>query len=153
LTGRSVIESARRKGGARTGGLKACPACSNSLVTRNRGIGTIHSGSTDKKATLPANYTFTAADKGVHTFSGLVLRTKGYQKITITDTPNSSLWGSVIVDVLSPFGRGSKAHMSSTRGALAEHLSLTSGEEALEVEAAWRYTSAMRPSLSTRCCR
>jgi hypothetical protein len=62
--------------------------------------GTIHFTSTDGTATLPANYTFTAADKGVHTFTGLVLRKKGTQKITLTDTLNSSLTGSVIENVL-----------------------------------------------------
>jgi hypothetical protein len=62
--------------------------------------GTIHFSSTDRMATLPKNYTFTAADKGVHTFTGLVLRTKGFQKITITDKFNSSLFANVIVDVL-----------------------------------------------------
>jgi len=62
--------------------------------------GRVHLSSTDTTAKLPANYTFTAADKGIHTFTGLVLRTKGNQKITITDTQNGSLTGSVIVDVL-----------------------------------------------------
>jgi hypothetical protein len=62
--------------------------------------GTVHFSSTDKKATLPKSYTFTASDKGVHTFAGLVLRTKGNQKITITDTHNSALSANVIVDVL-----------------------------------------------------
>jgi len=62
--------------------------------------GTIHFSSTDNKATLPANYTFTSADKGVHTFTGLILRKKGKQTITITDRLNSSLTASVIVDVL-----------------------------------------------------
>jgi hypothetical protein len=62
--------------------------------------GTVHFSSTDTKATLPTNCTFTAADKGVHTFTGLVLRKRGYQKITITDTHNSTLTGSVTVDVL-----------------------------------------------------
>jgi hypothetical protein len=62
--------------------------------------GTIHFKSTDGRASLPANYTFTAADKGVHTFAGLVLRKKGTQKITLTDTLNSSLAGSVIENVL-----------------------------------------------------
>jgi hypothetical protein len=62
--------------------------------------GTIHFSSTDSGARLPRSYTFTAADKGVHTFTGLVLHTKGNQKITIADTHNSSLIGSVIVDVL-----------------------------------------------------
>ena len=62
--------------------------------------GTIHFSSTDRMATLPKNYTFTAADKGVHTFTGLVLRTRGFQKITITDKSNGSLFANVIVDVL-----------------------------------------------------
>ena len=62
--------------------------------------GTIHFKSTDGRASLPANYTFTAVDKGVHTFSGLVLRKRGTQKITLTDTLNSSLTGSVIENVV-----------------------------------------------------
>jgi hypothetical protein len=62
--------------------------------------GTVHFSSTDGTATLPANYTFTAANKGAHTFTGLVLRKKGYQKITATDTNTSSLTGSATVDVL-----------------------------------------------------
>ena len=62
--------------------------------------GTIHFSSTDTTATLPVDYTFTAADKGVHTFTGLVLRTKGKQTITITDILNDSLTGSVIENVL-----------------------------------------------------
>jgi hypothetical protein len=63
-------------------------------------IGAIHFSSTDSTATLPNNYTFTAADKGVHTFTGFVLRKKGYQTIKITDTLNSSLTASVIIDEL-----------------------------------------------------
>jgi hypothetical protein len=62
--------------------------------------GTIHFTSTDTTATLPANYTLAAADKGAHTFTGLVLQKKGTQKITLTDTLNSSLTGSVIGNVL-----------------------------------------------------
>jgi hypothetical protein len=59
--------------------------------------GTVQFSSTDRKAKLPANYTFTTANKGTHTFTGVVLRTKGNQKITVTA---GSLTGSVIVDVL-----------------------------------------------------
>ncbi len=61
--------------------------------------GTIHFTSSDRTATLPANYTFTAADKGVHRFVGLVLRKTGKQKITITDTLQSALTASVIENV------------------------------------------------------
>jgi VCBS repeat protein len=63
--------------------------------------GTIHFTSSDSTAKLPRNYTFTAADKGVHTFSGLVLRKSGTQTITITDTLNSSLTDSVNIDVIA----------------------------------------------------
>jgi hypothetical protein len=62
--------------------------------------GTIRFSSRDNRATLPANYTFTPANSGVHTFTGLILRKKGMQTITITDTHNSALTGSDIVDVL-----------------------------------------------------
>jgi hypothetical protein len=62
--------------------------------------GTVHFTSSDSSATLPKDYTFTATDKGVHTFTGLVLRKKGNQTITITDTQHSSLTGSRTVDVL-----------------------------------------------------
>lgn len=62
--------------------------------------GTIRFTSSDSTATLPANYTFTAADNGVHTFTGLILRKKGKQTITITDTLNSSLTGSVTENVI-----------------------------------------------------
>src|SRR5439155_26678975 len=58
--------------------------------------GTIHFSSTDSSAKLPANYNFTAADKGAHAFAGLMLPKKGTQTISITETLNSSLTGSVI---------------------------------------------------------
>jgi hypothetical protein len=61
--------------------------------------GTIHFSSMDSTATLPADYMFTTADKGVHTFIGLILRKKGKQKITITDTLNSALTASVSENV------------------------------------------------------
>lgn len=55
--------------------------------------GTIHFTSSDSKAVLPADYTFTAADAGVHTFSA-TLKTAGSQAITGTDTATSSVTGS-----------------------------------------------------------
>jgi len=61
---------------------------------------TIHFTSTDSQARLPKDYSFTASDRGVHTLTGLVLRKKGNQKITVTDTRDNVLLASVIVDVL-----------------------------------------------------
>jgi hypothetical protein len=61
--------------------------------------GTVHFTSSDSTATLPANYTFTAANSGVHTFTGLVLRKKGTQILTVTDTQNSALTGNDSINV------------------------------------------------------
>jgi subtilisin-like proprotein convertase family protein len=55
--------------------------------------GTVQFRSSDGRATLPASYTFTAADKGVHTFSGLVLDTAGTQTVTVSDNASSAITG------------------------------------------------------------
>src|SRR5262249_38527591 len=47
--------------------------------------GTVHFTSSDAQAGLPANYTFTAADNGTHTFT-VTLKTAGTQSITVADT-------------------------------------------------------------------
>jgi hypothetical protein len=62
--------------------------------------GTIHFSSTDSQAKLPANYTFPAADKGVHAFTGLILRKTGKQTIKLQDA-FLGLSDSVIVNVLA----------------------------------------------------
>ncbi len=63
-------------------------------------LGTIHFTSSDTAATLPADYTFTAADKGVHTFTGgLVLNTVGSQWVRATDKTTASITGSQTVTV------------------------------------------------------
>ena len=55
-------------------------------------VGTVHFSSSDSTATLPANYTFTAADAGQHTFiNQTILRKKGKQTLTIIDTLKSAL--------------------------------------------------------------
>ncbi len=64
-------------------------------------LGTIHFTSSDKKATLPADYTFTSADKGVHTFTAaLVLKTAGSQWVRATDKTTASITGSQTVTVV-----------------------------------------------------
>jgi uncharacterized protein (TIGR03118 family) len=62
--------------------------------------GTIRFTSSDSQAHLPANYTFTAGNNGVHTFTGLVLKKVGNQTIAVTDTHSSSITGKTVVDVL-----------------------------------------------------
>ncbi len=57
--------------------------------------GTVHFVSTDAAAVLPANYTFTVADNGSHTFSiAATLKTAGNQTITATDTSTTSITGT-----------------------------------------------------------
>jgi dGTPase len=67
------------------------------VVTGYRG--TVHFSSSDSTATLPANYTFTASDAGVHTFTGLVLRKKGKQTLTVSDTQHSNLTATDTINV------------------------------------------------------
>jgi hypothetical protein len=59
--------------------------------------GTVHFTSTDAAAGLPGDYTFTAADKGVHTFS-VTLKTAGAQALTITDEI-TGIWGTQTITV------------------------------------------------------
>jgi hypothetical protein len=60
--------------------------------------GTVHFTSTDPAAALPPDYTFTATDKGKHTFS-VTLNTAGTQTITATDTVTSSITGKFKVSI------------------------------------------------------
>jgi probable HAF family extracellular repeat protein len=55
--------------------------------------GIVHFTSSDAQAGLPANYTFTAADNGAHTFRA-ALKTAGTQSLTATDTATGSITGS-----------------------------------------------------------
>src|SRR5207244_2939676 len=62
--------------------------------------GTIHFPKPDPRtgAVVPANYTFTASDAGIHTFTnGVTLVTAGTQTFTATDTANSSVKGTATV--------------------------------------------------------
>ncbi len=56
-------------------------------------IGTVDFTSTDSQAVLPADYTFTAADDGIHTFS-VTFKTAGTQAITATDSANPAIAGT-----------------------------------------------------------
>ena len=64
-------------------------------------VGTIHFTSTDAAAGLPANYTFVPEDNGVHTFTGVTLKTVagGLKSITATDitTSNSGTQSDITV--------------------------------------------------------
>ena len=51
----------------------------------------VHLSSSDSAAVLPIDYAFTAADKGSHTFSNVILMTVGTQSIKVTDKIAHSL--------------------------------------------------------------
>jgi trimeric autotransporter adhesin len=55
--------------------------------------GAVRFSSNDTQAGLPANYTFTPGDAGVHTFTA-TLKTAGSRSITATDLADSSLTGT-----------------------------------------------------------
>jgi hypothetical protein len=55
-------------------------------------LGTVHLSSSDAGALLPQNYTFTATNGGVATFSA-VLNTVGVQSLTATDTKTKTITG------------------------------------------------------------
>jgi hypothetical protein len=77
---------------------------SSNHVVRNY-TGTVHLTSSDRSAALPADYTFTASDRGAHVFS-VTLKTTGSQTITATDTANATITasGSVTVRSAPPWG-------------------------------------------------
>lgn len=60
--------------------------------------GTIHLSSTDANATLPEDFTFTDADRGVHVFSA-EFDTTGTQTITVSDTTDATRTGAIALNV------------------------------------------------------
>src|SRR5213078_3717933 len=67
-------------------------------------VGTVTFSTSAAKAVLPANYTFTGADAGVHSFSA-TLKSAGTQSITATDAVSSSISGPavIVVNSAAPF--------------------------------------------------
>src|SRR5207245_640200 len=57
--------------------------------------GTVRFTSSDGKAGLPADYTFTSADAGVHTFTnGVIFKTAGTQSVSAKDTTTAAITGT-----------------------------------------------------------
>jgi len=85
----------------------------NANGTTNTGYrGTIRFTSSDTKAILPPNYTFTSGDSGVHTFSlGVKLKTAGTQWVRATDTGSATNTGAKTGIVVKP---GGATHLTVT---------------------------------------
>jgi hypothetical protein len=60
--------------------------------------GTVHFASSDGQAVLPADYTFTSTDAGVHQFT-VTLKTAGSQTVAVADTADAGLSSTVTVGV------------------------------------------------------
>src|SRR5262249_10902877 len=70
-------------------------ALTSSNATATSYTGTVHFTSSDAAGVLPADYTFTAADAGVHIFTNAItLKTEGNDTVTATDKTTSSITGS-----------------------------------------------------------
>jgi hypothetical protein len=63
--------------------------------------GIIHFTSSDPTAALPADFTFSAADQGMHVFS-LTFGSVGAQSLSVTDTLLPLVAGSIALSVLNP---------------------------------------------------
>jgi hypothetical protein len=63
--------------------------------------GTIHVSSSDAQASLPADYTFTAADGGTHSFL-VTLKTAGTQSFSVADTVNPAFASAQSGIVVNP---------------------------------------------------
>jgi hypothetical protein len=61
--------------------------------------GTVTFHSTDAHPVLPSDYTFSSADKGMHTFTGVTLFSAMAHTLTVQDTANSSLTASAAIAV------------------------------------------------------
>jgi hypothetical protein len=66
--------------------------------------GRVHFTSSDTQASVPADYTFTSGDNGVHAFAStlspaLTLKTAGSRSVTATDKSKTSIKGSQTVTV------------------------------------------------------
>ena len=70
--------------------------------------GTVYFTSSDAAADLPDDYTFLAADKGVHTFK-VKLMAAGSQTVSVTDAADSSVTGTSAADVVAA---GTTTHFS-----------------------------------------
>jgi hypothetical protein len=64
-------------------------------------LGTVRFSSTDAQAGLPADYTFTAADGGTHTFT-VTLKSAGPRAVTATDKANPAIAGMSSSITVSP---------------------------------------------------
>jgi hypothetical protein len=101
--------------------------------------GSVHFTSSDTQAVLPADYTFTSADAGVHQFSA-TLKTAGSQSVTATDTITSSITGSATVTVAATASRLGLTGLTSTTAGTGQTTTVTAYDATGVVYTAYRGT-------------
>ncbi|WAM24863.1 lamin tail domain-containing protein [Myxococcus sp. NMCA1] len=79
--------------------------------------GAVRFTSTDAEAELPGDYTFTVADAGRRTFSGVMLLTSGTQGVTVVDTARPVLTDTLEVEVST--GAAAELELSALPAAVA----------------------------------
>ncbi|MBK8791424.1 MAG: immunoglobulin domain-containing protein [Holophagaceae bacterium] len=105
--------------------------------------GTVHFTSSDGAAVLPANYTFVAADSGVHTFSA-TLNTSGAQSLSATDLASASITGSQTGITVNP--------PPATHLAVAGYPSpTTTGSPTPSLSQLWMPRTTWSPAIQARC--
>ena len=112
--------------------------------------GKVHFTSSDPRAELPADYTFTAADKGAHTFT-LRLKTAGFQSIDTIDTQSSTLAGSLWDILVKPAAASTMSvggFPSSTFAGVAQSITVTLKDQFGNIASGYRGT--VRVSSSDR---
>jgi hypothetical protein len=86
------------------------------VAVGNTGTVTFSTTDPDPGVVLPADYTFTAADAGVHSFGDATLATRGQQAIAVMDMANHAISGNAAVKVRHMRHRdGGSARVASDR--------------------------------------
>jgi ELWxxDGT repeat protein len=82
--------------------------------------GTVHFASTDNLAVVPKDYTFSAADAGVHPFvNGVTQETLGAQALVVSDVANGKVLGLSLINVVAPVVPGPVTHFQVVAAAVA----------------------------------
>jgi hypothetical protein len=104
--------------------------------------GTVQFTSSDKQAVLPANYTYTGSDNGVHTFSA-TLDTAGTQSLTATDTVTGTITGtqaSIKVNPANASTLGVAGFPSPTTAGVAGNVTVTAYDPYGNIASGYRGT-------------
>ncbi len=110
--------------------------------------GTVAFSSSDDHAILLAEYTFTGADEGTHTFS-LSFETAGTQSITATDTTTSSISGfepNIVVQAADATSLAVTGFPETTSAGAANQLIVTAYDAFENVATGYRGTVALSSS-------